>query len=161
MEDMEKLDFYDVNSRYLKYLQIFDDKIPNTGYLANEKFFCGVVLKINGFNYYAPISSFKQLQKTNFLIYDKTKPISSIRFCFMCPVPKSELIRKDIKGMTDIHYKTLVNKELKFCNLYREQIVKKASQVYKIGTNPNHFYFKTCCNFKILELQCKAYKPKS
>jgi protein AbiQ len=152
---MNKLSFYDVKENYISYLKKFDNKIPNVKYDNGNKFFCGVVLQINDFKYYAPISSFKKKQKTNILIYDKDKIISSIRFSFMFPVPDSQLSIKNINESKD---KNLLLKELKYCNSIREIVLKNAKRVYRYGTNPNHIYFNNCCNFKILELNCKAYK---
>jgi protein AbiQ len=152
---LEKLNFYDINIEYIKYLQKFDSKIPNIEYSETNKFVCGIVLNINSFNYYAPISSFRTKQKTNILIYDKDKIISSVRFSFMFPAPKSVLKVKNIKA--DQH-KILLDKELRYCNSIREEIFQTAKRVYKYGTNPKRFYFKNCCNFKILELKSKLYE---
>ena len=54
----EKLDFYEVNVDYVKYLKQFDSRIPNVEYQNRNKFLCGTLFKINGLNYFAPVSSF-------------------------------------------------------------------------------------------------------
>ena len=155
---MEKLNFYDINKDYINYLKKSDSKIPDINYSSNDKFVCGVILKINSLDYYAPISSFNKKQYTNILIYDKQIAVASIRFSFMFPVPKSELSVKNIKEEPNLKYKRLLNKELKYCNSIREDIAKMALKIYKIGTNPKHFHFKNCCKFEILELKCKEYE---
>ena len=88
------LKFYEVDMEYIKYLkENGDDKIPNIEYSKHKKFFCGIVLTINNFNYFAPVSSYTRKVRTSFLIKDKNKEnkqlkaISSLRFSFMFPCP--------------------------------------------------------------------------
>ena len=65
-------DFYDIDPNYLDYLRSFKPKVPKTGYSSHEKFFYGIILTINDtIQYYAPVSSFSEQQRTNLLIYDK------------------------------------------------------------------------------------------
>lgn len=153
---MNKLKFYDIDINYIKYLKKFDKQIPNVGYDKYNKFFCGVVFQIGNFNYFAPISSFNKQQRTNFLILDKDRPISSIRFGFMFPVPKNVLHLKDFKNENK-SYKDLINAEIKYCNSNIHTILKKAEQVYKIGINQNHPLTHTCCDFKLLEEKSLKY----
>jgi len=65
------LNFYDVDPNYTKYLQQYDCKIPNIIYTGKNKFVCGVVLVISGYNYFVPISSHTKKQQTNLLIKDE------------------------------------------------------------------------------------------
>ena len=97
-----KLKFYEVDSEYIKFLrENGDEKIPNIVYEKHKKFFCGIVLTINGFNYFAPVSSYNKKAHTVFLIMDRDKitkeltPISSLRFSFMFPCPIEYLNQKD------------------------------------------------------------------
>ena len=99
---MMHLKFYEVDSEYIKYLkENGDEKIPNIDYSKHKKFFCGIVLTINNFNYFAPVSSYNKKAHTVFLIKDKDrktkelKPISSLRFSFMFPCPIEYLNQKD------------------------------------------------------------------
>lgn len=79
------LKFYDINEDYVRYLQTIDEQVPNIHYSTNNKFVCGVVLNINGVDYYAPISHTTKKYQTSLLIYNESVPISSIRFSFMIP----------------------------------------------------------------------------
>ncbi len=51
----------------VKYLKDnADAKIPNIEYEKHKKFFCGIVLTINNFNYFAPVSSYNKKAHTAF-----------------------------------------------------------------------------------------------
>ena len=66
-----QLDFYEVNAEYIAYLMRFDAKVPYVDYTAesgHDKFLCGIVLSVNGHDYFAPISSFNTPQRTNMII---------------------------------------------------------------------------------------------
>ena len=55
----KSLKFYNIDLKYIEILQKIDNKIPDTSQQnkkANRKFI-GILLKINGINYVAPLSS--------------------------------------------------------------------------------------------------------
>lgn len=143
-----------LNEKYVKYLQSIDRQIPNISYDSNNKFICGIVLDINGFNYYAPISSNRQKQRTNLPILDKhNRVVATIRFCFMFPVPLSVLTEMNFKliNSTDSKYADLLSIEYNYCTLSEARILAKAKSVYEIGCNKAHKFNYTCCDFKLLE----------
>lgn len=151
------LKFYEVDSEYIKYLkENGDDKIPNIEYKKHKKFFCGIVLTINNFNYFAPVSSYNKKVHTSFLIMDKDretkklKPISSLRFSFMFPCPIEYLSQKDFSKEDEKH-RNLLRKELRYCNKNREKIKKLANEVYKLGLKEETRKKFNICNFKKLE----------
>lgn len=151
------LKFYEVDSEYIKYLkENGDEKIPNIDYKKHKKFFCGIVLTINNFNYFAPVSSYNKKVHTSFLIMDKDKetkklkPISSLRFSFMFPCPIEYLSQKDF-SKEDEKYRNLLRKELRYCNKNREKIKKLANEVYKLGLKEETRKKFNICNFKKLE----------
>lgn len=156
---MEKLKFYEVSSNYVDYLKLFEPKIPNVDYTANNKFVCGVVLSINDINYFAPVSSFKKPQKTNIVITNsKGFSISSIRFCFMFPIPETEIDIKDF-SKEEYKYKRLLMEELKFCNINKEEIRNKANYIYKrVNVGKDIMLVQNCCNFKLLEEKYLEYQ---
>lgn len=158
------LKFYEVDGDYIKYLKEFgDNKIPNIDYKKHKKFFCGVVLKINNFSYFAPVSSYNKKTHTTFLIMDKNKkskenmPISSLRFSFMFPCPNDCLKLKDF-SKEDEKYKILLRKELHYCNINIEKVQKLANEVYRLGLNKLTRENFNICNFKVLEEKCLQYK---
>lgn len=162
------LQFFDVSKQYVEYLTQIEQskrgysKIPKFGYEENEKFICGIVLEMNGCNYYAPISSFNQQQKSNIVILDTDgTPISSIRFSFMFPVPESEITVRDF-SKEDPVYQRLLQKEYKFCNNHQDEISKRALKVYNNVINDYSKKFTaSCCDFKLLEYAMKNYKGYS
>ena len=154
---MNKLKFYEVDESYISYLKMYESRIPNINYKEHKKFVCGIVLDMQGYHYFAPVSSYNKKNDTNFLILnEQNNPISSIRFSFMFPIPEGLAHIKDFACEED-KYKRLLMTELAYCNKHKEEIFKKAWQVYKIGLNPQHRLNQFCCNFKLLEEKCSAY----
>lgn len=154
------LKFYDVDENYIKYLKTIDRQIPNIGYAKNNKFICGIVLSINGFNYYAPISHNTEKYRTSFLILDKhSRIISSIRFCFMFPAPFDVLIEKNFRTISnsDSKYTDLLAIEYEYCLANESKILTKAQSVYSIGCNKKHTLNYTCCDFELLEKKMGGY----
>jgi protein AbiQ len=154
--EMEKLKFYQVDKDYLAYLKRFENKVPDYEYSENEKFYCGVVVEINNYRYFAPVSSFAKKQKTNILIEHKGQVLGSIRFSFMIPVPESLLTKVDFSELEE-PYKSLVIKEYTYCKNNQEKIRKKAVSIYSKGLNKNSFIGQQCCDFKLLEEKHDEY----
>ncbi len=153
----DKIKFYDVNLDYIDFLKKFESKVPDIKYETREKFVSGVLFEINEMKYYAPVSSFKNKQKTNYVIKIGDYPVGSIRFSFMFPVPDSELKLKDFSTEKS-DYRNLVNSELRFINKYRDAIRKKAFEVYNLTKNKKiDLYTRNCCDFELLETKCKEY----
>lgn len=154
------IDFYYVDKKYLDYLRTFDSKVPRQDYNINDKFFCGVVFKINNIKYYAPISHDITKRQTSFIIYEKKRPIATIKFSFMIPVPDHVLFNLNINQISKIdpQYASLLRSEFYYCSSHERFILNKASSIYKIGCNPNHRLNKYCCDFLELEKQMVNYK---
>lgn len=158
-----KLKFYEVDNEYIRYLkENGDEKIPNFDYEKHKKFYCGIVLTINNFNYFAPVSSYNQKVHTSFIIMDKdtntqeSKPISLLRFSFMFPCP-IECLNQKIFSKEDIKYQMLLMKELNYCNKNVARIKKKANEVYKLGLKEESRKRFNICDFKKLEEKCLEY----
>lgn len=152
-----KIKFYDVDPKYLEHLRQYDSKVPLNNYDKYKKFLCGIVLTVNGHNYYAPVSSTKAANKTSFPIRNESgEHIASIRFSFMIPVAPGSVRLKNFE-VHDIKYQNLLKHELHYCNANIEQIEKFAQRTYKIGTNKKHPLSEVCCDFKKLEAACINY----
>ena len=153
----EKLDFYEVNVDYVKYLKQFDSRIPNVEYQNRNKFLCGTLFKINGLNYFAPVSSFNIKQSSNYVIEVGNVPVGSVRYSFMFPVPDAEIKQKVINNESDYQYRFLLRQELKYCNKNREVIQSKAKAIYHKALDKNTTYHQFCCDFQLLEKKCREY----
>lgn len=148
------LKFYDMDPAYADYLRQFDQRVPHIYYGTNNKFVCGIVLSVAGYDYFAPVSSNTARQQTSLLIEDdKGKILSSIKFSFMFPAPGSVITPKNFKAvrMADPAYADLLEKEYKFCKKNEQAIRTKAMKVYQIGCNPEHALHSLCCDFHLLE----------
>ena len=156
------LKFYDIEENYVRFLQSIDNQIPNIHYSTNNKFVCGVVLDINGIDYYAPISHTTRKYQTSLLIYNGATPISSIRFSFMFPANNKVLTELNFSEISkrDKKYADLLRTEYNYCKNNRAAIYKKAQSVYKIGCNKNHKLNYTCCDFQTLEKEYVKYISK-
>jgi len=125
---MDELKFYDVEQQYIRYLQQWDTRIPHLSGTRNEKFACGIVLEINGHQYFAPISSFREQQRSNIVIQNNEgHAVGSVRFRFMFPITVWQAKVKDF-AKEDAKYRELLREELAFCNKHRERIRKKAKE---------------------------------
>lgn len=56
----EKLRWYIADKEYVNYLRKFDKKVENIEYNEKLKPYIGILININNFNYYVPISSAKE-----------------------------------------------------------------------------------------------------
>ena len=52
--------FYTISGKYYSYLKAFDNRIPNTENEKSNRPFIGIVLDINNYKYYAPLTSPKK-----------------------------------------------------------------------------------------------------
>ena len=120
-----KLDFYDVDKNYIEFLQNaeFDARgytcVPNMEYgNRNQKFLCGIVLKVGQFNYYVPVTSYKKQQSENILIKfekDKKNPIKgSLRFNYMIPVPDEFIHVRKINAEPKLERRIFLAKQLRY-----------------------------------------------
>ncbi|WP_049962384.1 type III toxin-antitoxin system ToxN/AbiQ family toxin [Oribacterium sp. FC2011] len=60
---MRSLKLYEVDSQYVKYLSAFQEHIFFSDEDKSSRKYIGIVLEINGFKYFAPLSSFKSKHK--------------------------------------------------------------------------------------------------
>ena len=158
------LSFYDVKEAYAEYLRTYEHRIPNIHYASNNKFVCGIVLSVNGYHYFAPISSNTAKQRTSLLILDENgKAISSIKLSFMFRFPETDVVRKDFAAIRseNPHYTDVLTKEYRFCVRNEDRILKKAEQVYAIGCNRAHWLASNCCDYKLLEAKCSEWINKN
>ena len=164
---MEKLNFYTVDLTYVDELKNAEinkrgfSRVPNMDYgeKRKPKFLCGIVLWVEDMAYYVPVTSYKEQKPDNFLIYsDSGDVVSSLRFNYMFPVPKTLLKERRIEDEPDRAYRSLLAQELLYCRKHQEDILRLANRTYKrvlLGKNPG--LLANSCDFLLLEKVCRTY----
>lgn len=159
--------FYDVNTEYINYLKSIEiakrgfTRVPDIEYKNKKKMVCGVVLEINDFKYYVPISSYKIQQKNNILIRlndDKFNPIKgSLRFNYMFPIADEYITQRDFSKETPGRAEFL-RRQWIYCNSIEKEIADMAQNTYNSVIN-NHdlSLIHASCDFKLLEEACRNY----
>lgn len=161
---MEELKLYEINPKYISYLlpyapHLFHNRKPQQ---RNERKYIGIVLHIHGFDYFAPLSSFKDKHRKmkESIDFLKVKDYAVINLNTMFPVPPSECTYVDINAERDIRYKMLLLAEYRYIKTIQNKIRKNAETLYRIkardgDTTP---LSKRCNDFSLLETACKKYK---
>lgn len=156
------IQFYDIDVDYADYLRGFEPHIPQFNYASNQKFLCGIVLDLNGIQYYAPVSHNQKTYPTSYPIrHTRTGVVlGTIRFNYMFPAPTRVVTRKDFQAVRakDPHYYGLLVDELTACQADEDRIKKLAMRTYKWGANPKSPMYSHCCDFKKLESVYAQYK---
>lgn len=167
---------YAISDEYIKYLRKFDKRVYDNKE-DNRKMtrkYLGIVLKINKFNYYIPMSSPKKSDYKNNKIRKSIIPIiriiseeevdgklvlkGTLRISNMIPVPESELILYEPKLEKNKNYRILVEKELEFIGKNENIIKKYARIIYNQKINNYEIsYIKNVVEFKLLEEKCFEY----
>ena len=158
---MRTLKIYEIDSRYVKYLSAYQEHIYFSEGNKSSRKYIGIVLDINGFKYFAPLSSFKAKHKkmTEGIDFIKIKDYAVININNMIPVPDGEYNLVDVKGIKDPHYRFLLQAEHREINRQRNRILKNADIVYKhkLINGNNTLLAKRTNDFIKLEKACKAY----
>ena len=163
--------FYYVNSDYVQYLKQVDPKNVQNNYenTKNQKPYLGIVLSVNNKNYFAPLSSDKNLKYKNIkdtnptvfkLITKNDNYLGVVKLNNMIPVNKSELyeITKDDLLKKDSKYQNLLNTQRIVINHNVAGIQQKADLLYKLVVeNKNEFYSQVSAKFLELEKACDNY----
>ena len=168
----------EIDDKYIDYLRksfpknILDNKYETR---IHKRKFVGIVLEINSFIYFAPLSSPKKSdydtnnkikKSTNAIcrIVVKNKLLGKILLNNMFPVPKSKIIPYNVDNEKDISYKILVLKQIRWIQKNTTKIKKKANIIYKvkqnetfISNNKNKKFLESISPFNLLETKCLEY----
>lgn len=173
---MKKLRLYTIDRDYLKYLFGIDERVmywENDTYTSERKYI-GVVLNINNFKYFAPLSSpkntdyfykkgIKQVKKSIIpivrLVTDKGQLLGKIKLSNMIPVTSEHLTLYDIDGETDKKYQSLIVKEMICIRKCKDEITKNALVLHNQKSNGYEKinYLEYTLDFKSLEAACLQY----
>ena len=173
---------YEIDKEYINYLHSFDSRVEKSTaehYKFSRKYL-GVVLNVNNFKYFAPLSSTKSHK--DFFPDGKIRPsviplirithinkdesislLGKIQLNNMIPVINDNIIKVyDLNKEKDIKYKNMVLNQIEFINKNEKLITKNANILYnnKIK-NLDIGYINNTVNFKLLEEKALEYgKPK-
>lgn len=149
---MEEFKLYSISDEYVEWLRedfpnVYSNKVNTRTH--TRKYF-GVVLHIDRYNYYIPMSLTKnfdyQIAGKDKVIRKSIIPIirivvknaagkkelkGTLRISHMIPVPASELELYDLENEEDSNYKDLVQNEMIFIRKNREKIMDNAKLLYK------------------------------
>ena len=164
-----KLNLYSVSDKYIKYLRQFDERIYDNkeDIRTQTRKYLGIVLTVNDFNYYIPMSSPKKSDyidyekkiirkdtKTIIRIYNSDRLYGTLRISNMIPVPITELEPYVISNERNKKYKEVILGELRYINNNSEKIMKNAEIVYKQKLkNEEIGYIKNTVNY----LRCDIF----
>jgi protein AbiQ len=127
------LKLYEINPEYIKYLAKYQEHIfISDGDKASRKYI-GIILQINGMNYFAPLSSFKSKHKRmkESVDFIKIRDYAVININNMVPVPEGEYYLVEISKIENPQYRHLLQVENREINRQKNRIMKNADIVYK------------------------------
>jgi protein AbiQ len=178
--------FYNIDVPYLKHLHDHvDSEIYFSEEKAYDgKPFLGILILIDDYTYFVPLTSgkmkhkkWKNVDKAHYLIYeiidksevranDIIKPYSddkvmklfaALDIRKMIPVPDGLYQRIDFASVQDVRYRSLLEKEYRFCQQIQKGIIEKAERIY-IDQKETGKIYPFYCDFVALEKACDAYK---
>lgn len=158
------LNIYEINPNYISYLSKYAPHLFMNKQLhqQHERKYIGIVLEVNGFHYFAPLSSFKpkHLTMQERIDFIKIHNYSVININNMFPVPLNQYTYVDISKENNSHYKSLLQAEYRYIKSNRNRIIKNAYIVYNHKlTSPTETPLTRRCNdFLKLEKACINYQ---
>lgn len=163
-----KLSFYCVDANYCDFLRKYDPHVPYTMDQKSTRPFVGMILSINGFYYYAPLTSPKpkHLHMKNQIDFLKINHgiWGAINLNNMIPVHSKSLQKINLKispsdSKSEKNYKNLLANQLSWCTSHNDLISAHAQKLYTIISHGKGYPALTdrCCKFPANELQFLAY----
>ena len=152
---------YEIRSEYIKYLGNYQKHIFHQSNGKERRKYIGIVLEINGIQYFAPLSSYKEKHKKMRETVDfiKIKEYAVINLNNMIPVPADQIIELDINKEQNESYRYLLQAESREVNRQRNRIRKNAEIVYehKLYNGNSTALAKRTNDFVLLEKLCTKY----
>ena len=158
------LNIYEIDSDYICYLSSFEEHLFRNKKIS-QKFnrkYVGVVLSINGFDYFAPLSSFKEKHKrlSETLDFIKIGQYAVINLNNMFPASTKLCHRINFNEIKDLNYKNLLRNEYRIIRQKAALILNNANEVYhhKLINDGKSKLSQRCNDFQLLEEKLKEYK---
>lgn len=164
---MADLEIYEIDSSYIEYLSNFEEHLFKNKKITQDfsRKYIGIILEINGFKYFAPLSSFKPKHRRLCETVDfiKVGIYAVLNLNNMFPAPLNLCKSVKIENIKNEHYKNLVRAEYRIIKQKTEQIINNAKDVYnhKMINDGKSKLSQRCNDFKNLEVKCKEYKIPS
>ncbi|MBQ2315062.1 MAG: type III toxin-antitoxin system ToxN/AbiQ family toxin [Treponema sp.] len=163
---MADLEIYEIDSAYIEYLAGFEEHLFRNKKITQNfsRKYIGIILEINGFEYFAPLSSFKPKHKRLCETVDfiKIGIYAVINLNNMFPASLTLCKSVKIENIKNEHYRDLVRAEYRIIKQKTEQIINNAKDVYthKMINDGSSKLSQRCNDFKMLEIKCKEYLIK-
>ena len=158
------LNIYEIDPDYIRYLSSFEEHLFRNKKISqnfNRKY-VGIVLSINGFDYFAPLSSFKEKHKrlSETLDFIKIGQYAVINLNNMFPAPTKLCQRINFNEIKDLNYKNLLRNEYRIIRQKANLILNNANEVYrhKLINDGKSKLSQRCNDFQLLEEKLKEYK---
>lgn len=151
---MNRLKLYKVEAEFLDLLREIE---PKVSLLKERRPFLGILIKLDEFNYLAPLTSpkikHKSMKNSEDFIKIDSGNYGAINLNNMIPVPELKYDEININEEKDEAYKILLQNQLTWCNKNKENILKKASILRdkKLNNKLREDLDKRVCDFKKLE----------
>ena len=161
---MADLEIYEIDSSYIGYLSTFEEHLFRNKKITQDfsRKYIGIILEINSFYYFAPLSSFKPKHKRLCETVDfiKVGIYAVINLNNMFPAPLNLCKPVKIADIKNEHYRNLVRAEYRIIKQKTEQILNNAKDVYnhKMINDGKSKLSQRCNDFKMLEERCMEYR---
>lgn len=163
---MDNIKLYEVNEKYVEFLVPYAPHLFHNSKEGqqNSRKYIGIILQINGKDYFAPLSSFKEKHKRmqETLDFIKVKNYAVINLNNMFPVPQKEYTYINISSEKNPKYKALLQAEYRFIKAIQEKIRKNAKTLYnhRIKNGNSTSLGKRCNDFEQLEIAYTEWMNK-
>ena len=153
------MELYTINEEYITYLKTFSE---NVRYNKNEsRPYVGIILKINEYNYFAPLGSPKpkhiNMKESLDFMKIENGTAGVINLNNMIPVSLKYAKKIDF-SLYDKKYIGLLKKQARWINENTIKIKERTLKLYKVITEKeNTIYHKRSNNFKFLEEKMSEY----
>lgn len=151
---MNRLKLYKAETDFLDLLR---ETEPKVSLLKKRRPFLGILIKLDEFNYLAPLTSpkikHKSMKNSEDFIKIDSGNYGAINLNNMIPVPELKYNEININEENDEAYKILLQNQLTWCNKNKENILKKASilREKKLNNKLREELDKRVCDFKKME----------
>lgn len=163
-ESLLSIGFYEIDDAYIDYLARFEPHLFHTKQSAqhNERKYIGVLLTVNGMDYFAPLSSFKPKHEymKEGLDFLKIGNYAVMNLNNMFPAARKYCRFVDFSKERNLQYKKLLESEYRIIRVRQNRILKNAATLYnyKLKNGDSTALGKRCNDFLLLERKASEYK---